>query len=83
MELDLQSLFGLHVCAHMHSLAKSETPATPSPPHLGSYTRALQVSQDRRHLFVTPWNKILERVACSDKIIVTVRMIGSCSYGLK
>ncbi len=24
------------------------------PPHLGSYTRALLVSQDRRHLFVTP-----------------------------
>jgi hypothetical protein len=22
---------------------------------LGSYTRALLVSQDRRHLFVTPW----------------------------
>jgi hypothetical protein len=28
-------------------------PATP-PPHLGPYTRALLVSQDRRHLFVTP-----------------------------
>ncbi len=29
----------------------------PAPPHLGSYTRALLVSQDRRHLFVTPgWN---------------------------
>ncbi len=25
-----------------------------SPPNLGSYTRALLVSQDRRHLFVTP-----------------------------
>jgi hypothetical protein len=29
-------------------------PATPPPPHLGSYTKALLVSQDRRHLFVTP-----------------------------
>ncbi len=30
-------------------------PATPPlPPHLGSYTRALLVSQDRRPLFVTP-----------------------------
>ncbi len=29
----------------------------PTPPHLGSYTRALLVSQDRRRLFfVTPWN---------------------------
>ncbi len=27
---------------------------TPPPPHLGSYTSALFVSQDRRHLFVTP-----------------------------
>jgi hypothetical protein len=26
----------------------------PPPPHLGSYLRALLVSQDRRHLFVTP-----------------------------
>ncbi len=29
-------------------------PPTP-PPHLESYTRALLVSKDRRHLFVTPW----------------------------
>ncbi len=30
---------------------------TPHPPvfFLGSYTRALLVNQDRRHLFVTPW----------------------------
>ncbi len=30
-------------------------PATTPPPHFGSYTRTLLVSQDRRHLFVTPW----------------------------
>ena len=29
-------------------------PATPLPPHLSSFTRALLVSQDRQHLFVTP-----------------------------
>ncbi len=48
MEIDLQSLFGLHV----HSC----TPQLPHPllPHVVSYTRALLVSQDRRHLFVTP-----------------------------
>jgi hypothetical protein len=40
MELDLQSLFGLHVHSCTHSCA-----------HLGSYTRTLLVSQDRRHLF--------------------------------
>ncbi len=28
---------------------------SPPPPHLNSFTRALLVSQDRRHLFVTPW----------------------------
>jgi hypothetical protein len=53
MELDLQSLFGL---LQLFSLA--ETPQLPPPPHpsphLGSYTRVLLVSQDRRHFFVTP-----------------------------
>ncbi len=28
---------------------------SPLPPHLGSYARALLVSQNRRHLFVNPW----------------------------
>jgi hypothetical protein len=34
----------------------AETPQLPptDAPHVGSYTRALLVSQDRRHLFVTP-----------------------------
>ncbi len=55
MELDLQSLFGFLVtwCTLLYSLA--ETPQL--PPHLGSHTRALLVSQGRRHLFVTPRNK--------------------------
>ncbi len=37
------------------------SPATPPPltPHLGAYTRALLVSQDRRHLFVTPCFKCI------------------------
>jgi hypothetical protein len=34
---------------------------SPLPPHLGSYTKALLVSQGRRHLFVTPW-----RVGCEE-----------------
>jgi hypothetical protein len=34
------------------------------PPHLGSYTRALLVSQDRRHLFVTTWVKGTWRWEC-------------------
>ncbi len=50
MELDLHKLFGLHVhCTHL-----AETPHPPPPPHLGSYARSLLVSQNRRHLFVTP-----------------------------
>ncbi len=53
MKLDLQSLFRLHVPMQLYSLA--ETPQ-PLPPLLGSYTRALLVSQDRQHLFVTPCN---------------------------
>jgi hypothetical protein len=48
MELDHQSLFGLLL--QLYSLA--ETPRLPT--HWVSYTRALLVSQDRRHLFVTP-----------------------------
>jgi hypothetical protein len=40
-------------------------PATlPLPPHMGSYTRALLVSQDKRHLFVTPWC-LLNRRHCN------------------
>ncbi len=52
MDLDLQSLFGLLCTAVLIGL---DPPRTPRPPPriLGSYTRALLVSQDRRHLFVT------------------------------
>jgi hypothetical protein len=55
MEVDLQSLFGLHVtwCAQLHSLA--ETPQLPPSPRIWTrITRALLVRKDRRHLFVTP-----------------------------
>ncbi len=49
MEVDLKSLFWLHVtwCVQLNSLAET--------PHLDSMARALLVSKDRRHLFVTPW----------------------------
>ncbi len=55
MKVDLQSLFGLHVtwCAQLFSLA--ETPQLPPSPRIWTrITRALLVSKDRRHLFVTP-----------------------------
>jgi hypothetical protein len=51
--------FVFAVCAHctvLHSLA--ETPPL-LPPHLGSYTRALLVHQDRRHLSVIPCLPVL------------------------
>ncbi len=43
------SLFGLLFTALLIG-----RPRNPPPPHLGSYSRALLGSQDRRHLFVTP-----------------------------
>jgi hypothetical protein len=39
MELDLQSLFGLHVYSCTHWLRPPQPPPL-IPPHLGSYTRA-------------------------------------------
>jgi hypothetical protein len=53
-KLDLQSLLGSMCTMHsyIHWLTPNHRPP-PKHPHLGSYTRALFVSQDRRHLFVT------------------------------
>ncbi len=42
----------------LYSVAETPQPPSSPPPHLDSYTsytRALLVSQDRRHLLVTPW----------------------------
>ncbi len=54
MELDLQSLFELHVysCTHWLRLRNS-----PHPPHSGSgsHTRALLVRQDQTTSFSSPW----------------------------
>ncbi len=38
-------------CVQLYSMAEAWQP---THPHMGSYTRALLVSQDRRHLFKTP-----------------------------
>jgi hypothetical protein len=46
MELDLQSCFGLLCTVVLIGCERYRI--------LGSYTRALLISQDRRHLFVTP-----------------------------
>ncbi len=50
LELDLQSLFGL-LCTAV--LIGWNPPYSPPAPHLGSYTRALLDSQERRHLTPT------------------------------
>ena len=51
MELDLQNLFGLHVTCSLWL-----RPRNPLFPRICAYIRgALLVSNDRRHLFVTPW----------------------------
>ncbi len=57
IEIDPQSLFGLHVtwCAQLFSLA--ETPQPQPSPRLWAHIRgALLVSLDRRHLLVSPWS---------------------------
>jgi hypothetical protein len=53
MELNLQSLFWLHVYNCTHCL-DPQLPPPPLPKHLRSYTRAQLVSQYRRHLLVIP-----------------------------
>ncbi len=50
----IKSFFGLHVQSCTPWLRPRNPPPSPHPPRLGSFTRALLVSQDRRHLFVTP-----------------------------
>jgi hypothetical protein len=67
MELDLQSLFGL-LRTYWLSLRPSNSPL---PSHLGSYTRALLVSQDRRHLFATPWSTLSSPPPKNDDLSVT------------
>jgi hypothetical protein len=65
MEFDIQSLFGLHVHSCTHWL---RTRPPPHPPALGLiYEGAIGVSQDRRHLFVTPCVKQPERYPMQNK----------------
>ncbi len=51
IELDLQSIFGL-LCTAV--LIGWDPAIPPLPPHLAHWLTLL-VSQDRRHLYVTPW----------------------------
>ncbi len=69
MELAPQSLFGLLCTALLIGWNPQFLPC-PLPPHLGSYTWALLVSQDRRHLFVTPWEERRRRVRDREPLCV-------------
>jgi hypothetical protein len=74
MELQRFPTFIWAPCVQLYSLA--EIPQLPnSPPELDSYTRALLVSQDRRHLCVTPWINSSQR---PKKILCILREI--CDY---
>jgi len=74
MEWDIQSLFGLQCTAVLIGWVPATLP--PLSPHLGSYTRALLISQDRRHLFVTPCEKYLISLTkrCYDWTVVWIDM---------
>jgi hypothetical protein len=63
-------------CAQLYTLV--EIPQlSPLPPHLDSYTRSLLVSQDKRHLFVTPFTAALFfSVADDDFSYVLSLMVG-------
>ncbi len=53
--IDLHSLFGLHVTWFAQLYSLSETPQRPPSPRIWTpITRALLVSKDSRHLCVTP-----------------------------
>ncbi len=56
------------IWAHVYCCTHWLRPRNPPPPHLGSYTRALLVSQDRRHLLVTPGGS---KSSSSSVILVT------------
>ncbi len=73
LNTELEPLFGL-LCT---TVLIGWDPATPHlPPHFGSCTKELLVSQDRRHLFATPWSfhgweNIRGKFYCLIEILVT------------
>jgi hypothetical protein len=66
MESDLQSLFGLLCTAVL--IGRDQQPP-PLSLHSSSYTRALLVSQDRRHFFVTPWTQQRESLRATGQVV--------------
>ncbi len=62
----------MYSCTHW--LRPRNNPPPPFPTRLGSYTRALLVSQDRRHLFVTPWFTVSAAAFRKHSIFPDIRM---------
>ncbi len=77
MEVDLQSFFGsmsrdVHSCTHWLG---AETPQLPPSPRVWTrITRALLVSKDRRHLFVTPWGLPFHHILVSEISVSLTRI---------
>jgi hypothetical protein len=61
MELD-DYIFKVYLGSCVQLVSLAETPQLPPSPRIWAHTRALLVSQDRRHLFATPpplvWVKV-------------------------
>ncbi len=79
MELDLQSLFGLHVQLCTAGLIGWDPRNSPPlSPHLGSNKRTLLDSQDGRHLFSTPcvtWRAFYHREHTKKETSLTPKKI--------
>ncbi len=77
MELDLQSLFGLLCTLHLYSLAETETPPLPPPPHIWAQIRVSYWSATSlcNHLILTDEEMVFSRTKKSDSFMP------SCSGG--
>ncbi len=69
------------MCTQLYSLA--ETPATPPSPRIWTrIMRALLVSKDRRHLFVTPWQELMTVMRTHQKAHLNLVRAYQCAYSL-
>jgi hypothetical protein len=70
------------ICTAIYSLAETPKP-TARPPHLDSDTRALLVSQDRRHLFVTSCLRVINTVGDISKGLTNTLKLAKRIYKMK
>jgi hypothetical protein len=78
MALDLQSLFGL-LCTE--SLAETWLRPRNSPPHSAFGFMHIRGRQDRRRLFVTPWEDLIMNLGGMAKISTNISKV-LISHGL-